>query len=101
MTAVLSISRRARDWTSKGRGSAGRGGCPVMPHAYRRSTRNASHRRKISPTLARLRTSSSTTLIGARGRRQNASDVSGLRATSSAVERAGQRGEGGGGGGFP
>src|SRR4051794_37957540 len=67
-----------------------------MPHRYSRSTRSASQMRKISPTLARLRTSSSTTLIGARGRLANRSGA-GLRATSSAVVSAGHSGEGGGG----
>src|SRR5919199_179450 len=56
----------------------------------------ASQMRKMSPTLARLRTSSSTTLIGARGRCLNRSG-SGLRPTSSAVVSAGHCGEGGGG----
>src|SRR5579864_5984289 len=67
-----------------------------MPHRYSRSTRSASHTRKINPTLARLRTSSSTTLIGARRKPANAC-MDGLRATSSAVVRAGHSGDGGGG----
>src|SRR5262245_56728219 len=67
-----------------------------MPHRYRRSTRSASHTRKINPTLARLRTSSSTTLNGARGSLAKP-PASGLRPTSSAVVKAGHSGDGGGG----